>query len=81
VRRHAPAAGLGAVILVLLNLSLSHLARGITIVTGADPWEGTAIAIGLDLLMVALEIAMVSTVGTKAHKAVASLCGVRDELA
>src|SRR5258708_3144908 len=26
VRRHAPAAGLGAVILVLLNLSLSHLA-------------------------------------------------------
>jgi hypothetical protein len=71
VRRHAPAAGLGAVILVLLNLSLSHLARGITIVTRADPWEGTAIAFGLDLLMVALEIAMVSTVGTKAHKAVA----------
>jgi hypothetical protein len=51
--------GLGAVILVLLYLSLSHLARGITIVTGCEMWEGTAMAIGLDLLIVALEVAMV----------------------
>jgi hypothetical protein len=71
VRKALPAAGLGAVLIVLLYLSLNHLARGITIVTGTEPWEGTAMAIGLDLLIVALEIAMVSTLGTKAHKAVA----------
>jgi hypothetical protein len=71
LRKHASAIGLGAVILVLLYLSLSHLARGIVIVTGCESWEGTAMAIGLDLLIVALECAMVATVGTKAHKAVA----------
>ena len=70
LRKHAPAAGLGAVILVLLYLSLSHLARGIQIVTGCEMWEGTAMAIGLDLLIVALECAMVATVGTKAYKPV-----------
>jgi hypothetical protein len=51
--------------------SLSHLARGIQIVTGCEMWEGTAMAIGLDLLIVALECAMVATVGTKAYKPVA----------
>ncbi len=71
IRRHAPAIGLGTVIVVLLYLSLSHLAHGIQIVTGCEMWEGTAMAIGLDLLIVALECAMVATVGTKAHKAVA----------
>jgi hypothetical protein len=70
-RRHAPAAGLGAVLLVLLYLSLNHLARGIRIVTGCEPWEGTSMAIGLDLLIVALEVAMVVVAGTRAYKAVA----------
>src|SRR5260221_8766972 len=53
LRRHAPAIGLGAVIMVLLSLSLSHLARGIEIVTSCQSWEGWAMAIGLDLLIVA----------------------------
>jgi hypothetical protein len=68
----APTVGLGGVILVLLYLSLSHLAHGIVIVivTGSDPWEGTAMAIGLDLLIVALECAMVATVVGKAHRGV-----------
>jgi hypothetical protein len=71
IRRHAPAAGLGAVILVLLYLSLSHLARGVVIVTGCEAWEGMAMAIGLDLLIVGLECAMVATAGTKAYRPVA----------
>jgi hypothetical protein len=71
VRRHAPAAGLGAVLLVLLYLSLNHLARGVQIVTGCEPWEATAMAIGLDLLIVGLECAMVVTPGTRAYKPVA----------
>ena len=70
-RRHAPAAGLGAVILVLLYLSLNHLARGVMIVTDCERWEATAMAIGLDLLIVGLECAMVVTAGTRAYKPVA----------
>jgi hypothetical protein len=68
IRKHAPAAGLGLVILVLLYLSLNHLARGITVVTLCDGWEGYAMAVGLDLLIVGLEVAMVVTAGTKASK-------------
>ena len=71
VRRHAPAAGLGLVILVLLYLSLNHLARGIAVVTLCQDWEGLAMAVGLDLLIVALEVAMVVTAGTKAARPVA----------
>jgi hypothetical protein len=71
LRRHAPAAGLGFVILVLLYLSLNHLARGIAVVTLCAAWEGTAMAIGLDLLIVGLEVAMVVTAGTKAARPVA----------
>jgi hypothetical protein len=56
---------------VLLYLSLNHLARCVQIVTGCEPWEATAMAIGLDLLMVGLECAMVATTGTKAYRQVA----------
>jgi hypothetical protein len=59
------------VILVLLYLSLNHLARGVQIVTLCQAWEGLAMAIGLDLLIVGLEVAMVVTAGTKAQKPVA----------
>ena len=71
LRRHTPAAGLGGVILVLLYLSLNHLARGIQVVTLCAEWEGIAMAVGLDLLIVALEVAMVVTAGTKAARPVA----------
>jgi hypothetical protein len=71
LRRHAPAVGLGAVLVVLLYLSLNHLAHGVRIVTGCEPWEATAMAIGLDLLIVGLECAMVVTAGTRTYKPVA----------
>jgi hypothetical protein len=71
LRRYATAAGLGLVILVLLYLSLNHLARGIQVVTLCQDWEGYAMAIGLDLLIVGLEVAMVVTAGTKAARPVA----------
>jgi len=50
------------VLVVLLDLSLTHLAHGVQIITGCEPWEATAMAIGLDLLIVA---------GTRAYKLVA----------
>jgi hypothetical protein len=71
IRKYAPAAGLGTVILVLLYLSLNHLAHGIQVVTLCQDWEGLAMAIGLDLLIVGLEVAMVATAGTKSYKPVA----------
>jgi hypothetical protein len=58
-------------LVVLLYLSLNHLAHGVRIVTGCEPWEATAMAIGLDLLIVGLECAMVVTAGTRAYKPVA----------
>jgi len=39
---------------VLLDLSLTHLAHGVQIITACEPWEATAMAIGLDLLIVGL---------------------------
>lgn len=38
-------------------LSLSHLAAGIAIVTSARPWEARAMAVGIDLGFVTLELA------------------------
>jgi hypothetical protein len=70
-RRHGPAAGLGAVILVLLGLSLSHLSTGVQIVTHCSWLEALAMAVGLDLLIVGLEVAMVTTAGTRAYRPVA----------
>jgi hypothetical protein len=46
----------GSVAVVLTGLSLTHLSHGITIVTQAPQWEAWAMAVGVDLLFVALEV-------------------------
>jgi hypothetical protein len=69
--RRAPKTAFRCVLVVLLYLSLNHLVDGVQIVTGCEPWEATAMAIGLDLLTVGLERAMVVTAGTGAYKPVA----------
>ena len=69
-KQYGPAASLGSVITVLLGLSLTHLSHGIQIVTGCNAVEGTSMAIGIDLLIVSLEVAMVATAGTRSCKAV-----------
>jgi hypothetical protein len=51
-------AGVLAVAVILLALSLSHLAAGITLVTGAGPADGWLMAIGIDLGFIALELAV-----------------------
>jgi hypothetical protein len=61
IRRQAgTAVGIGAVAVTLTTLSLSHLARGITIVTGCQSWEGWAMAVGIDLGFVALELSQLA---------------------
>jgi hypothetical protein len=46
-----------AVALVLLGLSLSHLASGVAIVTGSDGRDGWLMGVGIDLSFVALKLA------------------------
>ncbi len=46
------------VALALLGLSLSHLASGVTIVTGSGERDGWLLAIGIDMGFVALELAL-----------------------
>src|SRR6266478_9690157 len=71
IRRQAGTAiGVGAVAVTLTTLSLSHLAHGIEIVTGCQSWEGWAMAIGIDLGFVALELSQLA-IGDKLRKQVA----------
>jgi hypothetical protein len=73
VRRQAgTATGVGIVAAILTTLSLSHLAAGITTLTGASTWEGWALAIGVDLGFVALELAQLATVSEKVRKEVSA---------
>src|SRR6201993_306170 len=59
------AAAVLAVALVLLALSLSHLATGIALVTGAGPSDGWLMAIGIDLGFIALELAVLAAPADK----------------
>lgn len=56
-RQAAAGVALGLVTLTLTALSLSHLAHGIQIVTGCDTWEARAMAIGIDLGFITMEMA------------------------
>lgn len=53
-------AAVSVVALTLTGLSLNHLAHGISIVTHSPLWESWAMAIGVDLGFVALEMAQMS---------------------
>jgi hypothetical protein len=64
-RQGGTAIAVGSVAVILTALSLSHLANGITIVTGASAWEAWAMSIGIDLGFVALELSQLATVNDK----------------
>jgi hypothetical protein len=70
-RQSLAASGIGIVAGTLTILSLSHLAHGIALVTGAPTWQAWSMAIGIDLSFVALELSQL-TVGDKLRKAVAA---------
>jgi hypothetical protein len=59
---------LGVVALSLMALSLTHLAHGITIVTGSPVWEAWALAIGIDLGFVGFEIRKITASETTLRK-------------
>jgi len=58
--QNVAAARILAVGLVLVGLSLSHLAQGIELVTGSGPIGSWSMAIGIDLGFIALELAMLT---------------------
>ena len=59
-RQAGTAVGIGAVAVTLTALSLSHLAHGVEIVTGSSAWESWAMAVGIDLGFVALELSQLA---------------------
>lgn len=70
-RQAHAAAGIGAVALTLTSLSLSHLSHGIEMVTGAPSWESWAMATGIDLGFIALEMATICAATDTVRKQVA----------
>lgn len=55
-RQTFAAFAVATVTIVLTGLSLSHLAHGIALVTNAPTWEAWAMAVGIDLGFIALEL-------------------------
>jgi hypothetical protein len=69
MRRNARAAAwfIAAVVLALLGLSLSHLAHSIAMVSGAQEWQAISMAIGIDLGLIALEYAAITSSATPVY--------------
>jgi hypothetical protein len=55
---HIIAANVLAIALILVALSLSHLASGVSIVTGLSPQAAWSMAVGIDLGFIACELAV-----------------------
>ena len=68
------AIAIGAVAVVLAALSLNHLTTGIEIITHASGWEAMALAVGVDLGFVALELSQLA-IGDKLRRQSASMRG------
>jgi hypothetical protein len=69
-RQAATAVGIGAVAVTLTALSLSHLAHGIELVTHTADWEAWAMAVGIDLGFVALELSQLAAVSDHVRRQV-----------
>src|SRR5258708_23415636 len=68
-RQAATVIAIGAVAVVLTALSLNHLATGIEIIAHASGWEAMALAVGVDLGFVALELSQLA-IGDKLRRQV-----------
>ena len=64
-RQRIASYAIGAVGLTLTGLSLSHLASGVQVLTHADTWHSWAMATGIDLGFVGLEVGQLCTTSDK----------------
>lgn len=55
-RQKVAAYGIGGVAVVLMGLSLSHLASGVHALTHGDEWHAWAMAVGIDAGFIGLEL-------------------------
>lgn len=67
--------GIGAVAIILTGLSLSHLAGGVELLTQSGPTNSWAMAIGIDLGFIALELGQLSISTEALRKQVARFAG------
>lgn len=74
-RQGLSAAAIGAVACTLTGLSLDHLAHGVSLITGATGWEPWAMAIGIDLAYVGLEVAGLCCATDRCWQKIAKLTG------
>jgi hypothetical protein len=74
-RQKYAAYGVGTISLVLTGLSLSHLASGVQLLTQADQVQSYAMATGIDLGFIGLELAQIFSVSESLKKAVGKFAG------
>lgn len=72
VRQRGTAYATAAVALVLMGLSLSHLATGIGALTHSDVWHAWAMAVGIDLGFIALELGQLCVSTESMRKSIAA---------
>jgi hypothetical protein len=68
--QQAVAVAVGTVGATLTALSLNHLAHGITLVTGAAPWEAWSLGVGIDCGFLTVEMAQI-TIGERVRRQIA----------
>jgi hypothetical protein len=71
-RQTASAVFVGLVAVALTGLSLSHLAHGVKIVTGSSPLESWAMAVGIDLAFIAIELSQLTATTERLRKTIAT---------
>jgi hypothetical protein len=70
-RQTMAAAGIGLVAVTLIGLSLKHQAHGVTIIADAPLWEGAAMAVGIEIGYVAMELSQILATTDKVRKQIA----------
>jgi hypothetical protein len=70
-RQALSATAIGVVAVALTALSLDHLAHGIDIVTGTNGWQSWAMAVGIDMGFITLELAQLAAATDKVYKQIA----------
>jgi len=73
-RQKASAAAVGAVAASLISLSLDHQAYGVSLITNAVGWHPWAMAVGIDLSYVSLEVSKLCCATEKGWKKVEVTC-------
>lgn len=74
-RQRLASYGVGGVALVLTGLSLSHLAGGVQLLTSGDAPHSWAMAVGVDLGFIALELGQLSITTETLRRSVARFAG------